>query len=325
MKMKSFHQKTILHRVDCCLVYTEEQKEFYSSFHRHVFLLTTPPREVASIVRTAKSIFIHPDGFDCWIDVLQVLDKQHPLEVKLFIFAGSDLTITDEHIELWTMLFPKTMIWIQNYVGSLANCSIFPIGVNHSIEFEEQEKKEPLILSHFTAENSKERKDLKEYLETEPSLAKYCLEKLPVETYLERMATAYFSVCPTGNGYDSLRFWESLSVGTIPLVLSSPFIEALMEHHPELPFMILESWKDLPSFISANTEKVYDSYMGMSNLEILTEDYWIKKFENILGISAQRETSNTKDEVSLYEMPLMQSSQGSEPIDHETHLTNPLQ
>lgn len=323
--MKSFHQKTILQRVDCCLVYTEEQQKLYSSFHSQVFLLTTPPREVANVVRFAKSIFVHPDGFDAWIDVLEVLHKQQPLEVKLFIFAGSDFSINDEHIEFWTMLFPKAKCWIQNYLGSLPNCSILPIGVNYSVEFEEQEKKEPLVISYFTPENSDERKELKDYLQTEKSIGQYCLEKMPVEKYLEKVARAYFSVCPTGNGYDSLRFWESLSVGTIPLVLSSPFIEALMEHHPEIPFMILETWKDLPSFITADTEKVYDSYMGMSNLEILTEDYWQKNFDDILGISSERERSNTKDEVFPSEIALSQRSQESLSTNHEIPPTNPLQ
>lgn len=314
--MKSFHQRTILQRVDCLLVYTNDQVEQFSSLGKPIFTLKSPPKEVASVLWSAKSIYIHPDGFDYWIDVLQVLNAKHTLPVKLFIFSGSDFSISDEHIEFWTMIFPKAKFWIQNYLGALPNCFIFPIGVNSSIEFQEQEKTHPLVISYFTPENSQERTELKNYIEKTESLQPYCLPKMSIDEYIEKISKAYFSVCPTGNGYDSLRFWESLSVGAIPLVLSSPFVEALMEHHPELPFMILEKWEDLPFFLGSKLQKVYDSYMGMSSLEILTEEYWQKEFDDIVLISDETDQPNTKEEVSLSEMSESQSEQ-------ESALTNP--
>jgi hypothetical protein len=314
--MKSFHQRTILQRVDCLLVYTEEQVEMVSSLQKPVFTLKSPPKEVASILWKSSSIYIHPDGFDYWIDVLRVLDSKQKLPVKLFVFSGSDYSITDEHLELWTMLFPTTTFWIQNYLGSHPMCRLFPIGVNHSIELREQEKTQPLIITYFNPQNSKERSELQDYLEKESSLQSYTLSKCSLEEYLQGLSKAYFSVCPLGNGYDSLRFWESLSVGAIPLVLSSPFMEALLEHHPELPFMILEQWDDLTSFVKSDIQKVYDMYMEMSTLDILTEDYWQKEFDNILGISDETSQSNTIEEVSPSEMIDNQTAEESAPTNH---------
>jgi len=136
-------------------------------------------------------------------------------------------------------------------------------------------------------------------LEKYTDLGSFRLPKCSLSDYLKGMSKAYFSVCPTGNGYDSIRFWESLSVGAIPLVLSSPFMETLMEQHPEVPFMILERWEDLSSFVSQeNIHKVYDSYMAMSNLEILTEEYWLKEFANIVETSDETVQPNTTEEVS---------------------------
>ena len=314
--MKSFHQRTILQRVDCLLVYTEEQVEMVSSLQKPVFTLKSPPKEVASILWKSSSIYIHPDGFDYWIDVLKVLNSKHTLPVKLFIFAGSDYSITDEHIDFWMMHFPTVNFWIQNYLGSHPMCRLFPIGVNHSIELREQEKTQPLIITYFNPQNSKERSELQDYLEKESSLQSYTLSKCSLEEYLQGLSKAYFSVCPLGNGYDSLRFWESLSVGAIPLVLSSPFMEALLEHHPELPFMILEQWDDLTSFVKSDIQKVYDMYMEMSTLDILTEDYWQKEFDNILGISDETSQSNTIEEVSPSEMIDTQTAEESAPTNH---------
>lgn len=315
-QMKSFHQRTILQRVDCLLVYTEEQVEFYSSLGKPVFTLKSPPKEVASVLWKSSSIYIHPDGFDYWIDVLQVLDTKHTLPVKLFLFAGSDFSITDEHIDFWTMQFPKATFWIQNYLGTHTRCKIFPIGVNSPIELTEREKSKPLAISYFNSLNSKERSELQDYLEKEQSLHQYQLPKCSIEDYLEQMSNAYFSVCPTGNGYDSLRFWESLSVGSIPLVLSSPFMEALMEQHPELPFMILERWEDLLEFLRSDIPKVYDRYMQMSNLELLTEDYWQKEFASTVETPGETSPSNTREEVSPSEMTVKQTSQESERTNH---------
>ena len=321
--MKSFHQRTILQRVDCLLVYTEDQLNMFSSLGKPTFTLKSPPKEVASVVWKSNSIYIHPDGFDYWIDVLQVLHQKHSLPLKLFIFAGSDYTITDEHIEYWTMLFPKANFWIQNYLGSLPNCSLLPIGVNKSIELTEKEKTKPIAISYFNPLNSRERSELQTFLEKEESLQSYRIPSCSLEQYLEEISKAYFSVCPTGNGYDSIRFWESLSVGAIPLVLSSPFVEALLEHHPELPFMILQQWEDLVSFLHSDIEKVYDMYMGMSNLELLTEEYWQKKFDDTLAPSDETNLSNMKEEVSLSEMTSGQPAQQSHSLIHESTQTNP--
>jgi hypothetical protein len=297
--MKSFHQSTILQHVDCFLVYTEEQYEIFSSKYKNVFTLKSSPKDVAPVVFKAKSLFVHPDGFDYWIDVLQVLHQKNPLTIKLFILAGSDYTITDEHIEFWTVMFPKSRFWIQNYTGCHPKCRILPIGVNKSIEMNEQEKTKPIVISHFNPLNSEERDNLEKYLQQETSLEKYRVPNLPVEEYLKELSKGYFSVCPQGNGYDSIRFWESLSVGAIPLVLHSYYIEALMEQHPELPFMVLEKWEDLPSFLHADIQKVYDQYMGISTMDIVTEDYWVNEFKRTIETSDETDLPNRKEEVSL--------------------------
>lgn len=313
--MKSFHQRTILQRVDCLLVYTEDQQKTFSSLYSNVFTLKSPPKEVAAVLRTAKSIYIHPDGFDYWIDILQVLNNQKPLEVRLFIFAGSDYSITDEHMEFWGYVFPRARFWIQNYVGSLSSCRIFPIGVNLAIDMKEQEKQQPLVISYFNPLNSQERSLLDTYLQREDSLKQYRLPSLSLEEYIQKVASAYFSVCPQGNGYDSIRFWESLSVGAIPLVLSSPYVETLLEQHPELPFMVLQQWEDLPSFLHSNIQKVYDMYMEMSNLEMVTEEYWQKEFTRIVETSDGTGLSNTTTEASLSERIEGQTEQASLPAN----------
>ena len=44
-------------------------------------------------------------------------------------------------------------------------------------------------------------------------------EKLDTK-YLNLLESSQFTLCPSGSGPNSIRFWEALSVGSIPIVLS---------------------------------------------------------------------------------------------------------
>jgi hypothetical protein len=64
------------------------------------------------------------------------------------------------------------------------------------------------------------------------------------EGHLERLASHEFCICPEGNGMDTHRFWECMYLRVVPIVLQSPFIEALRKQYG-LPMVVLESWEDL--------------------------------------------------------------------------------
>lgn len=42
-------------------------------------------------------------------------------------------------------------------------------------------------------------------------------ERLPYRDYLQLMARSKFVICPRGNAQDSIRLWESLAVGAVPI------------------------------------------------------------------------------------------------------------
>jgi hypothetical protein len=73
-------------------------------------------------------------------------------------------------------------------------------------------------------------------------------EMLPMVTAREnikRLSTYKWCACPEGNGVDTHRIWEALYTRTIPIVVKSPFIEALMHYtNNELPICVIDSWWD---------------------------------------------------------------------------------
>ena len=88
----------------------------------------------------------------------------------------------------------------------------------------------------------------------------------------ERTIEHAFVLSPFGNGYDCHRSWESLCLGSIPIMMVPEFDE-LFE---DLPVINVKSWEEiteefLQQKITEFTEKEF-------NLDKLTLDYWVKKF-----------------------------------------------
>lgn len=60
--------------------------------------------------------------------------------------------------------------------------------------------------------------------------------------YLQECRNADFVLCPPGVGEDTHRLWESIYVGTVPIVLRSAVMEFLAQF---FPICLLDSWDEL--------------------------------------------------------------------------------
>ncbi|EKX43421.1 hypothetical protein GUITHDRAFT_110544 [Guillardia theta CCMP2712] len=92
---------------------------------------------------------------------------------------------------------------------------------------------------------------------------------LPYEEYLRDLARHRFVLCPAGNGLDTHRTWESLLMGSVPIVASSP-MDSLFRFLPEA--------RDRPE--------------GFFDFAPLFADYWSAAFRNgapehAMGLSPQ--------------------------------------
>ena len=76
-----------------------------------------------------------------------------------------------------------------------------------------------------------------------------------------------------GNGFDTLRFWESLMVKAIPIVLAHDFYENLKFQYNHIPMIVLNSWDELDS-IELTAEK-YNALW--KDIDIILESYWRNK------------------------------------------------
>lgn len=92
--------------------------------------------------------------------------------------------------------------------------------------------------------------------------------------YLRELRQNNFVVCPQGNGPDTHRLWETLYMGGTPVVLSSKYMNHLVEN---LPVIVLKSWRQLADIklMEENWHKLNEREFNYENLNV---NYWINKF-----------------------------------------------
>jgi len=88
-------------------------------------------------------------------------------------------------------------------------------------------------------------------------------------TYFNELASHKFVICPDGNGLDTHRIYEALSVGTIPIVQNHVWSRQLMEH---FDFVIVNDWSEV-------TEEKMEEWEFIVRKESLVKnplymDYW---------------------------------------------------
>lgn len=98
-----------------------------------------------------------------------------------------------------------------------------------------------------------------------------------IPNYIERdemwkLQSEYkYTISPLGGGLDCHRTWETLCLGSIPIVQTSP-LDILYEG---LPVIIVKEWSDI-------TKELLDNYEIPSNcnMDKITLNYWMEKIES---------------------------------------------
>lgn len=275
-----FNQQFLVEYVDYALL-TKELLQLNKHYKDKAICIEEPPINVVPKLYSSSVIVIHPDIFDKWTDILIELTQRKPLNnIKLFIIHGSDYFIDGSIIEVMLALFPNATFWIQNYVGLLNDqCKLLPIGVND--DFTEEVVKQKLFSISFVTYNSFYRQEFYQFLKDNDEFTKkYYTVKTDMPTYFKNLSQLYFTACPMGNGFDTLRFWESLMLKTIPIVRKHTFYEALRDYYPKLPFIEIESWDELPALVESLTFEKYETMIKDFDIECLKESYWIDQIKS---------------------------------------------
>ena len=179
-------------------------------------------------------------------------------------------------MEIMNAFFPTATFWIQNYIGSNEKCKLLPIGVVS--DYNESIVKKKLFAISYVSYNSFYREEFYQFLyDYEQFKLDYYTPITDGLTYFKNISELYFTACPMGNGFDTLRFWESLMLKTIPIVKEHTFYDALKEYYPKLPYIKVSSWDDLPALVESLTIEKYNEMMKDFDIECLKESFWLNQ------------------------------------------------
>lgn len=92
---------------------------------------------------------------------------------------------------------------------------------------------------------------------------------VPRKSLWDCMRSYKFIISPHGNGLDCHRTYESIILGSVPIVRSST-LDGLYEG---MPVLIVDDWKDI-------TKEVLENYKCIGNLEKLKLNYWVSLIKN---------------------------------------------
>ncbi len=88
--------------------------------------------------------------------------------------------------------------------------------------------------------------------------------------YLRELRNHEFVLCPRGNGVDTHRLWETLYMGSIPIVQRDPVHRGWQD----LPICWIDSWDEVtPEFLQKQKQDILNRRVNLDKLKI---GYWIR-------------------------------------------------
>jgi hypothetical protein len=93
------------------------------------------------------------------------------------------------------------------------------------------------------------------------------------KTFLSSARNHSYVLCPRGNGIDTHRLWETLYMGSIPIVLS----DIAHSDWTDLPILFVNSWEEVTEeFLKSQLERFTTTQWNYNKLHI---GYWIRQIQ----------------------------------------------
>lgn len=99
--------------------------------------------------------------------------------------------------------------------------------------------------------------------------------------FLEEVRNSEFVACPEGNGMDTHRFWQTLLMGSIPVVEYNPTLFPLWEH---LPVLVVDNWSQvIRELLESKRDQL--RFNRQIHLERIFLQYWMNEISKVTGRS----------------------------------------
>ena len=208
-----------------------------------------------------------------------------PKNESILVSGHADEGITDELVEYYN---PKTWFTV-NKQTSLPNVHSIPLGItNDSGESDlhfvygnldcmiqimgEPKNDKNLVYMNFNIDTfPMERQSVFDMFKNNSWVTVGNIENsISGRTnFLREIRNNTFVLCPRGNGVDTHRMWETLYMGSIPIVKR----DIAMDEFFDLPICFINDWTEVtPEFLEAEKSWIQN---GNWNMDKLKMSYWI--------------------------------------------------
>ena len=199
----------------------------------------------------------------------ELCDIRHKYSVKIDTFTTETLSEIPNNIKKWYL--SNTMVQEEAIIG-------LPFGVNQGAseiiptikryDFEDKENLAYINWQNYTDE----RWRLKSQFHTRelPWATVRETSDLEVEEFFDEIARHVYVLCPQGNGIDTYRFWETLYLGSIPIVRDCP----LVRYFSGLPMLVINQWSDITPGLLKEQYETYLSKEELFSFDKAKLSYW---------------------------------------------------
>ena len=232
-------------------------------------------------IRKNTTIFCKTEALKLLFILLKDIPKEY--EINL-ITHQSDITITKK-------LFlnkPKCIKeWFAvNVSYKNKNLHHIPLGIsddfrkrhvnknylNEMIENSNIEQKQLIYINYNQNTNEKIRSKIFKKLKKQ-NFIKHGHYGLEIKDYIKDLKSYTYILCPTGNGLDTYRLWETLIIGNNPVVNS---VKEYLEFR-DLPIYFFKDAKNLDiEYLNSKKSIINDLSNNYHNKDFLTTNYWMK-------------------------------------------------
>tara|TARA_B100001057_G_scaffold500029_1_gene613078 strand:+ start:26046 stop:26816 length:771 start_codon:yes stop_codon:yes gene_type:complete len=168
----------------------------------------------------------------------------------------------------------KIIHWFAQNINFEAdeNFSLLPIGLENRRYFKsgliydfnkyKNSEKKHLVLLSFNEKTNISRLKVKEVLKNNKLITSKMFKNS--DSYKKTLSESMFNICPPGNGLDTHRFWESLLLNALPIVVRSNFTSNLEKL--DIPALYLDKWTDLNEYKETELKSIYMEKLSKNDL-----------------------------------------------------------
>lgn len=237
-------------------------------------------------VKKGDPIFVKPDRMDSFARNYKTFKRV--MEPFILITHNSDKPMPGE----WAYLLddPKLIAWFAtNPDREHPKLIVLPAGlsnttlqgnekkeeiINKSWENQLDSKRKNLLYINLSSSTNIERTGAIDIIKKNIDSNKLLLaNRKPFEDYLIDIASSEFVLSPPGHGLDCHRTWETLYMGSIPIVINS----TLNQVYKDLPVVIVDSWSEVTEELLL--EKKEEFSKRKFKMEKLFMPYWQELIE----------------------------------------------